>query len=61
MSAGEKLDAAHKTAAPAMGALVTMIVLRRGLSRARLEWIAGRLEAAAVIIRSVLTEAGDGS
>lgn len=38
-----------------MGALVTMIVLRRGLSRARLEWIAARLEASAAIIRSVLT------
>ncbi len=38
-----------------MGALVTMIVLRRGLTRERLEWIAGRLEQAASIIRSVLT------
>lgn len=57
MSAGERLDLAHKTAAPAMGALVTMIVLRRGLTRERLEWIAGRLEEASRIIRSVLTDA----
>lgn len=56
MSAGEDLDRAHKVAAPAMGALVTMIVLRRGLTRERLEWIAARLEAAAGIIRSVLTQ-----
>lgn len=60
MSAGERLDQAHKVAAPAMGALVTMIVLRRGLSRARLEWIAGRLEQAAAIIRSVLTDSEAG-
>lgn len=56
MSAGERLDEAHKTAAPAMGALVTMIVLRRGLTPQRLEWIASRLEAAAATIRSVLTD-----
>jgi len=60
LSAGEKLDQAHKVAAPAMGALVTMIVLRRGLTRARLEWIADRLEQAAGIIRSVLTDTATG-
>jgi len=56
VSAGERLDEAHKVAAPAMGALVTMIVLRRGLTRERLEWIADRLERAAATIRSVLTD-----
>jgi len=58
MGAGEDLEKAHKTAAPAMGALVTIIVLRRGLTFERLEWIADRLESAAAIIRSVLTAYG---
>ena len=56
MSAGERLDEAHRTAAPAMGALAAMIVQRRGLTPHRLDWIASRLEAAARTIRLALTD-----
>lgn len=54
MSPGERVEAAHKRAARAMGQIVFMLV-KRDLSRSRLEWCAAELEGAAHDIRTVLT------
>lgn len=54
MSAGEDIEKAHKLSAQACFFLVTLIVKRRG-NREFLENALERLEAAADLIRSLLT------